>query len=115
VQPLQLQRRRSRIHINRVRIRAFLADSAAKNSPRWVYEQRLYLEWWRKRLNGERTAVCLRQKDFLERIAEILQQAHSAQYHRLAVIKRFCSWLVERGELTPIEHQLEGLTVSFFD
>ncbi len=67
------QHRRPRIHLNKERIRRYLADSAARNSPRWVYEQAIYLEWWRERLNGHYTAVSPRQRDFLERIGQILR------------------------------------------
>jgi len=85
------------IYLDAERLAAFLRWSKLerRNSPKWVKDQKRYLGWWRDQLEGHdlRTLPVVLVKGRLRR------QKSSA--HRIAVLKRFVSWLVvEDGTLS---------------
>jgi hypothetical protein len=69
------------------------------NSKVWVQQQRMYLLWWRKALNGVDLRRCSLERDILPAL-----DGAKSRGHRIAVLKRVFSWLVAvERKLRPAE------------
>ncbi len=84
---------------------AFLAWSrdVKKNTPRWVHEQKLYLDWWQKKLDG----VDLRRATFADDVRPALDGQRSYR-PRVAVILALYRWLRLERDLELAEDPVHG-------
>ncbi len=84
---------------------AFLAWSrdVKGNTPRWVHEQKLYLDWWQGRLTG----VDLRRASFKDDIRPALEGMRSYR-PRVAVILALYRWLRLERDLELAEDPVHG-------
>lgn len=73
----------------------------AKNTKKWVSEQRRYLAWWAVQLEGRD----LRRLNLSEHVIEPLEAATSRPA-RIRVIKRFFSWMVAERHLMDAKDDL---------
>lgn len=70
-----------------------------KNSPSWLYQQRRYVAWWAKQLQG----VSLARATLREQIIPALKD-QTARAHRIATIKALYAWLRKiENLLTPAD------------
>ncbi|HTP49412.1 MAG TPA: tyrosine-type recombinase/integrase [Anaeromyxobacteraceae bacterium] len=76
------------------------------NTRIWVHEQKLYLEWWQKRLEG----VDLRRASFQDHIRPPLKDA-TAQRQRGAVLLALYRWLRLECDLSLTEDPVHGRLV----
>jgi len=101
------------IHLDEPLVKAFLRWSKARVGKKWHADQRRYLGWWADQLAG----VNLRAADLAQDILAPLDKLDGGRTPRIAVLKRFYSWLrTERHLLKPQEDPtLDALKVPQSD
>jgi integrase len=104
------EKRRDPIHLNDLLVLDFLTwsskpkkDGGRGNTPRWVHEQKLYLQWWQKKLAG----IDLRRASYEEHIAPAMEGT-TAQRQRGATLLALYRFLRKERGLSLTQDPVHG-------